>query len=371
MKTKKKIAVIGAGIIGASLAFELARNGAEVIIYDKADVGSGASNHSFAWINAFGPKRPRHYYNLHLRSISLWSRFCNLIEDEMSLKWGGMCFFYSHQKRSEDLIDRIKILQSWGYPIKRISKDQLLELVPNLNTGNVYAAAHCMDEGIVAATKFAKACLKKLREMGAQINLNTSVNSIYQSGKKISVTANGEEQEFDKIVICAGIDSTTLAAQVGINLPQRVSPGVVVYGHSKKSILTNLASISLPAIQEDQHDIHFRQDNYGEIRLSDGNQDAEKSDASQNNANQLMRLASKYFNELSYVPAQSFPVGYRPMPIDGLPCIGFSKKSPNIYLAVMHSGVSLAPIVSKLASSEIINEIPEEELKYYRPDRFV
>ena len=61
----QKIAVIGSGIIGASLAFELTRNGAEVSVFDKGDAGSGASNHSFAWINAFGPKRPRHYFDLH------------------------------------------------------------------------------------------------------------------------------------------------------------------------------------------------------------------------------------------------------------------------------------------------------------------
>ena len=366
----QKIAVIGSGIIGASLAFQLTTQGAEVSIFDKGDAGSGATNHSFAWINAFGPKRPRHYFDLHLRSISIWPEFCDLVEDEMSLKLGGMCFFYPDENRGEDLINRIKILQSWGYPIKRISKEELLELVPNLISGDVYSAAHCMDEGIVASTKFAKSCLNKISQLGGQIYLNTAVDSLNQSGDKISLVANKQEQMFDKIVICAGIDSTDLANQVGINLPQRVSPGVVVYGHSNKSILPNLSSISIPSIEENQHDLHFRQDKYGEIRLSDGNQDAERSDSSEKYTDQLMSHASKYFNDLSDVKTQPFPVGFRPMPIDGLPCIGFSKKSPNVYLAVMHSGVSLAPIVSRLASSEIINGISETELKFYRPDRF-
>ena len=120
-----KIAVIGSGIIGASLAFELTRKGAEVSLFDKGDAGSGASNHSFAWINAFGPKRPRHYFDLHLRSIRIWPEFCDLIEDEMSLKLGGMCFFYPDENRGEDLINRIEILQSWGYPIKRIISNNL------------------------------------------------------------------------------------------------------------------------------------------------------------------------------------------------------------------------------------------------------
>ena len=51
----QKIAVIGSGIIGASLAFELTRNGAEVSVFDKGDAGSGASNHSVSYTHLTMP----------------------------------------------------------------------------------------------------------------------------------------------------------------------------------------------------------------------------------------------------------------------------------------------------------------------------
>ena len=65
------------------------------------------------------------------------------------------------------------------------------------------------------------------------------------------------------------------------------------------------------------------------------------------------------------------PVGYRPMPLDGLPVIGFTKVVPNVYLAVMHSGVTLAPLVGELSAIEIMDGVNVELLAPYRLERFI
>ena len=49
-----RIAVIGAGIVGGAIAFNLARRGADVALVDAGEPGMGATSHSFAWINGFG-----------------------------------------------------------------------------------------------------------------------------------------------------------------------------------------------------------------------------------------------------------------------------------------------------------------------------
>ena len=59
------------------------------------------------------------------------------------------------------------------------------------------------------------------------------------------------------------------------------------------------------------------------------------------------------------------------MPEDGLPVIGFSSEHNNIYLTLMHSGVTLAPLVGALAALEIVTGILNGDLDPYRPDRFV
>ena len=64
------------------------------------------------------------------------------------------------------------------------------------------------------------------------------------------------------------------------------------------------------------------------------------------------------------------PVGYRPMPLDGLPVLGFTQTVPNVYIAVMHSGVTLAPLVGELSAIEIVEGTTVDLLSPYRLERF-
>ncbi len=58
------------------------------------------------------------------------------------------------------------------------------------------------------------------------------------------------------------------------------------------------------------------------------------------------------------------------MPLDGFPVLGFSPKAPSVYLALTHSGVTLAPIMSQLATIEIADGAQVDLLTDYRPSRF-
>ena len=62
-------------------------------------------------------------------------------------------------------------------------------------------------------------------------------------------------------------------------------------------------------------------------------------------------------------------IGWRPIPKDNLPIIG-RFKNESVYIAVMHSGISLAAIVGNLVSQEIVDEVDSLLLKDFRPSRF-
>ena len=84
----------------------------------------------------------------------------------------------------------------------------------------------------------------------------------------------------------------------------------------------------------------------------------------------MLDRAAYYLPALKGATAFAEPVGYRPMPADGLPVLGFVEKAPNLYIALMHSGVTLAPLVSELAAMEILDGARVERLSPYRPERF-
>ena len=92
---------------------------------------------------------------------------------------------------------------------------------------------------------------------------------------------------------------------------------------------------------------------------------------SQYHANMIMDSATKFLPALSEAKATPLPIGYRPMPLDGLPVIGFTDEIPNLYLAMMHSGVTLAPIIGELSTIEIIDGVKVDLLEYFRVERFL
>src|SRR5579864_1510299 len=81
------VVIVGAGIMGASIAYHLAKRGAKVTILEKQRPGAGATEKSFAWINSFS-KLPRSYYDLNLYGIAGWRRLSLEIAD-LHVQWGG------------------------------------------------------------------------------------------------------------------------------------------------------------------------------------------------------------------------------------------------------------------------------------------
>ena len=66
--------VIGAGIIGASITYWLARRGMNVTVVERQQPATGATRRFFAWINS-GANPPASYHDLNRRSLEMWSRF--------------------------------------------------------------------------------------------------------------------------------------------------------------------------------------------------------------------------------------------------------------------------------------------------------
>jgi len=84
-----RVAVIGAGIIGAPIAYHLVRDGAQVTVLEKEAPAAGATGNSFAWLNA-GGKRPRACHTLDLLRILGWHRLQTEIgEGALPMPWGG------------------------------------------------------------------------------------------------------------------------------------------------------------------------------------------------------------------------------------------------------------------------------------------
>ena len=371
-RNHRHVAVIGAGIVGASIAWRIASRGLRVTLIDKGEPGSGASSHSFAWINA-GAKEPVGYHNLNRRSLEMWPRFAAALGEDVGLRWGGKLAWETESSAADQLKARVKQLQDWGYPSRLVSAEELAELEPALEIGPVLAAEYSENEGQVEPQMVVDACLRSLRELEAQIHPGVSVTGFDRdaSGGVRAVLTDAGDFPADVVVLAAGIDTTALAATCGAYVPQAESPGVVIRTTPLPPLLRHVPVVYAPPLGDGRREIHLRQCADGRFMIGEGDQESLAEDDTQSHADDLLSRAACYLPGLSDAKAVPVPVGWRPMPLDGYPTLGYAAGSPNLYVALTHSGVTLAPALSQLAALEICEDARADAvLGPYRPERF-
>lgn len=377
LRPPPRVAVIGAGIVGASIAWRIASRGYSVALIDKAEPGSGASSHSFAWINA-GAKEPLGYHNLNRRSLDMWQRFAAGLADDgdvasIGLRWGGKVSWEIDKQAAQRLMSMVSQLQSWGYPTRLISASELSELEPSLNVGDVAAAEYSENEGQVEPQLVVDACVRRLAERDATVHTQTELIGFSpdKSGRIVAVNTASGDIECDYVVLAAGTATTRIASMAGAHVPQAESPGVVIRTTPVSELLQNVPVVYAPGLGDGRQEIHIRQCADGRMMIGEGNQESLAEDDSQAHADDLLERACNYLPGLVGAKAIPVPVGWRPMPLDGYPVMGFTPEVSNMYIALTHSGVTLAPVLSQLAAMEICDGTSADDvLAPYRPARF-
>ena len=376
----RHIAVIGAGILGAAIAWRLAARGRRVTLLERNQPGGGASSHSFAWINA-GAKQPIGYHNLNRRSLEMWPRFAAAIGDDgnpdsVGLRWGGKVSWETDADAAAALTARVRQLQSWGYPTRLVSASELAELEPALHLGPasaIVAAEYSANEGQVEPQLVVAAALRRLSELDAAMLTGAAVTGFASDGDGCIVAAQTTAGDVvaDAFVLAAGTDTTALAALIGVKIPQAASPGVVIRTTPLPPLLPNVPIVYAPPLGDGRREIHLRQCADGRFMIGEGDQESLAEDDTQTHADDLLSRAACYLPGLAAASAIPVPVGWRPMPLDGYPALGFADEAPNLYIALTHSGVTLAPALSQLAAQEICDGARADAvLSPYRPHRF-
>ncbi|MGS5508156.1 NAD(P)/FAD-dependent oxidoreductase, partial [Escherichia coli] len=114
----KKIAVIGAGVLGLSVARSLAQQGAKVTVFERSHVGAGTSSTTFAWINSNG-KTPESYHHLNALAIDEHIRLQQERTTEGHwLKATGTYEWAAGAPEQKRLQDRVSRLLELNYPVQ-------------------------------------------------------------------------------------------------------------------------------------------------------------------------------------------------------------------------------------------------------------
>ena len=372
---RRHVAVIGGGIIGTSIAYHLAMGGADVTLLERGKLAERASRGTFAWINATWAKQPKHYHTLNQSGLTGWKR----LESDLNIpvRWGGSLEWFETAKRQNQLADQIAEQVEWGEPAEMIGLDALSQLEPNVDFRGTETVAFSPNDGAVDPVLAAMALADATRKAGGIIKEDCDVESAATADDGwVDLRTSCGPLKVTDFVLATGADPDATASLAGISIPQRSTPGVILVTKPMPPLINRV--IVAPGVH-----IHQRIDGRIVLGEQEGAPDTEAhAERLRNRPNQfpenvfaeqhairILGIAEQFVPGILSAEIEDVFIGWRPLPVDGHPVLGRSPNQPAAYLAIMHSGVSLAPIVGELAAKEIITRQQASGIEAYRPDR--
>jgi len=354
----RKIVVIGAGIIGASIAYHLSTNGADVTVIEKSAPASGATAKSFAWINAHFAEASE-FFALRMASIAAWHSLEKEIDHaDFRVRWGGSL---SWGDSNAEQISRAKALKELGYRLKIVNPAGFSALEPALRRPDS-DCLHALDEGAIDPVRATRVLLQAAARRGARMIYGCGIERLLMQNSRVTGVATPfGEIAADDVVVAAGVWSHDLLARAGVGLPMDNSYSIIVRSTQTEPLISRV--ILSP-------DVHFRQDLDGSIVFAESFSGGEIGDDPSKSAAKILALLRHRVSGLGRIEIENIYVGNRPIPADGFPVIGRAPGTQGLYLATMHSGITLAPIVGRLASEEILANRQSDLLTPYRLSRF-
>ncbi len=359
---RDRIVVAGGGIMGANIAYALARRGADVTVLERTSPGSGATANSFAWINSTYSKQPFSYFQLNRLGIEAWHQLDLELGGQLPLTWGGSVEWYADPARAARFGDEVRHHQAWGYPTEIVSTEQLRALEPHVEFGAVAAAAHATLEGHVDPVAATEVLLARAARLGARVEHPCEVTGLDQpQGRLRAVRTTKGDIAADVLVVACGTDTPRVAALADLIVPLKRSPGVLVHTTPLPRQIERV--VLAPAA-------HMKQKADGRVVTGTGFGGTPTTETSRESGEAFLQTAASVLPALKTASLDKVTLGYRPLPVDGFPIVGTAAGRTDVYLAVMHSGVTMSPLMGRLAAIEILDGVKAEPLEPYRLARF-
>ncbi|MGH8324922.1 MAG: NAD(P)/FAD-dependent oxidoreductase, partial [Steroidobacteraceae bacterium] len=303
-----------------------------------------------------------------------------------NVTWGGSVLWATDPAENE----RLRTIAGWvegleidglPYAARTLDAAEFARICGScIDPGAMTAGIHSPIDGHVDPVWVTLRFLDQARLAGAKVIFPCEVQQFEHRGNRLAgvVTTQGKFA-LDRVVIASGADSPRLTSMLGYQLPLLHSPGMTAHS-------VDMPSFTKMAFNGPDR-TGFKQLPTGEIVAEvnygsppDLPQHAQilketipypSKALEKRHAEIVFSRVSKYFTCARAATPREVRLGFRPMPKDRNPVMGAVPGTEDVYLAVTREGVSLAAIVGRYVTQELLTGTPAEMFAPYRPTRFL
>ncbi len=425
-----KIAVIGAGIVGVTTAYELASDGHEVTVLDA--FGSVAEGASFANAGVVAPGYVTPWAAPGMRGKVIKALFAahspvrvklplSPTELAWATRWWGACkpqLYAANRKRMQQLalyskermrqiievqglqIDRadgytvllrsrheqqlmapgLAVLHELGVKVQQLDADQTRAIEPALNPDTpLFGGLHLPDDEVGNCRQFAQQLRDTSRAMGVQWLHRVQVKRVESAAKGVrlhcaalegphsSLDVAPESWVGDAVVICAGVGSAELLKPMGVNLPL-----VPVWGYSISAPIKEHLHAPRSAVMDERYKVAISRLGL-RVRAAGSAELGGAADAMSKPAlDTLYKVLNDWFPGAAQTQHAQVWKGGRPMLPEGPPVIG-STGTPNVWINTGHgsSGWALSCGGARVLADQLAGRSPSLDVSGLELSRYL
>jgi len=357
------IAVLGGGIVGTAIAYTLSEQGIPCVLVERDLNPQGATACSFASVSAMD-EATTDLYLLKCRGMEAWRTWDKKLELGAAYRREGEIRWAESASGAAELEFLVERARSRGYPVRTIGEGDLRARLVEANPGRVLAASLAPEDAVVDPLASLTAALDRFKLNGGRVIHGRAAIGFVNDG--IELVVHDERIPVSTAVVAAGAETPVMFERLGWEIPMRPSPGLLVRTTPVKPLVHQIVYVT----PEFGPPIHLRQDDDGRVTLGERSQEWIARNPSREHAEALLRQATNFWPALSDATVEHFMLEWRPMPADGLPIIGRAPGFSGLYVAAMHSGVTLAPAVGELVARELIENTRVSPLAPFGLERF-
>ena len=222
MKKKYDVVIVGGGVQGLSLAYNLARGGLHrVAVLEKSYIGSGASGRNGEMIrSAFASEE---WIRLFDKSLRIWETLSGELDFNVMFTRHGYLILASTSEEMAACQNNIKRQNELGIGTRLVDAEEVINLIPALNTQVVTGGIFQSDGGFARHDAVVWAYARAARRLKVDICPFTEViDIVVKSGKVLGVKTTQGDIETRTVVNAAGAYARRVAGMVGVELPLEI-----------------------------------------------------------------------------------------------------------------------------------------------------